>query len=218
MIFFFIGLRCLQACITLTSRHTAISKASGRSSHWVHLMKDEPVIECTMGLEPCNCSWIVETVCCFLLLLDIDCDGLRAESYGFIFPHCFCNMLYWNIWCLCAFEQGLVFLCVISLSDVRAVCCYGQLHMSHMTHIVHKVHQCDLIPCRLSWYREKLLCRCSISPLRANSTRVTSPIMARNCMWVQTVEMHNILVTAVRINHVKKIVCIPPLDVVLAMV
>lgn len=52
---------------------------------------------------------------------------------------------------LCVLKRILIFLCVIGLSDVRAVCCYRQLQMSHMTRIICTVYGCDLTFChRLS--------------------------------------------------------------------
>lgn len=48
---------------------------------------------------------------------------------------------------LCVLKRILIFLCVIGLSDVRAVCCYRQLQMSHMTRIICTVNGCDLTFC-----------------------------------------------------------------------
>lgn len=195
---------CKHASLWAIIRYSTISEAYGKSSHSVHLMKDEPLIECTGRSESCICSWTVETACCFLLLLDkrYDCDGLRAESYGFMrsytvqkeisfvrtrFPPFQCgfvfNLLYSEICCLCIWRGCLFFF----VSSVWVM--WGQSvatgNCTQVTWHVLSVKCSSVISSFvvfLSWHREKLPCRCSISPLRVNSTRVTSPIMARHCM------------------------------------
>lgn len=94
----------------------------------------------------------------------------------------------------------------ICLSDVRAVCCYWQLHTSHMTRVFCKVQQCDLILCGVSvlTQRETPL-QMQYFPTEGKLDKSYFPYYGKT-LHVSTIKqkllivwMHNILVNIVKI-------------------
>lgn len=181
MIFFLVGLMLSASMhhfdLSLDTQPLQKLTASSISSHSVHLMKDEPVTECTLG------SWWTASreLRIHAFIYSTWCK-IMSVWYKRWFCVCVCNMLY---------EISDVFV------HLKGTCCHqfewceGSLlllataHESHDTHCPWSAAVWSHPLSRVSRYREKPPCRCSISPLRAYWTRATTPIMARNCMWVQ---------------------------------